>query len=113
MSIEKNNLQSMPSLFQISWPIFIDLGLHFSTLMINLAMVGMVSVDAVAELTVGNQVFDLGFILFNFINIGVCVVCAQALGNGNLKIVRRVVHMGLGLNFIWGAIVSLAVFSCS
>lgn len=107
------NLQIMPSLFQISWPIFIDLGLHFSTLIINLAMVGMVSVDAVAELTVGNQVFDLGFILFNFINIGVCVVCAQALGNGNLRIVRRVIHMAYGLNLVWGLMIALGIYWAS
>lgn len=103
----------LPSLFHISWPIFIDLALHFATVMINTAMVGMISVDAVAELTVGNQIFDLGFILFNFINIGVCVVTAQSLGNGNLKIVRRVIHMGLGLNLVWGTIVSALVFLLS
>ena len=57
--------QFQRSLFSISWPIFIDLGMHFATLMINMAMVGMVSVQSVAELTVGNQVFDLGLILFN------------------------------------------------
>jgi len=101
------------SLFSISWPIFIDIGLHFATLMINMAMVGMVSVESVAELTVGNQIFDLGLILFNFINIGVCVVSAQALGNGNKSIVRRVVHMALGLNIIWGLVVSLCVFCFS
>ena len=98
------------SLFYISWPIFIDLTMHFATLMINMAMVGMVSVQSVAELTVGNQVFDLGLILFNFINIGVCVSCAQALGNGNRRMSRRIIHMALGLNIVWGTIISLSVF---
>lgn len=101
------------NLFSISWPIFIDIGLHFATLMINMAMVGMVSVESVAELTVGNQVFDLGLILFNFINIGVCVVCAQALGNGNRRMVTRLVHIALGLNIIWGTIISLVTFFAS
>ncbi len=114
---ESANFKSEPqlgrSLFSISWPIFIDLGMHFATLMINMIMVGMVSVEAVAELTVGNQVFDLGLILFNFINIGVCVSCAQALGNGNRRMARRIVHMALGLNIVWGAIISMGVFFCS
>lgn len=105
--------QFQRSLFSISWPIFIDLGMHFATLMINMAMVGMVSVQSVAELTVGNQVFDLGLILFNFINIGVCVSCAQALGNGNRRMSRRIVHMALGLNLIWGSIISVGVFCSS
>ena len=98
------------SLLAITWPIFIDLALNFATLIINMMMVGAVSVDAVAELTVGNQVFDLALIIFNFINIGVCVVCAQALGAGNKKLVRRLVHTGYGINIITGTIVSLGVF---
>ena len=110
---ERPNPHQSRSLFSISWPIFIDLTMHFATLMINMAMVGMVSVQSVAELTVGNQVFDLGLILFNFINIGVCVSCAQALGNGNRRMSRRIIHMALGLNIIWGTIVSIAVFFAS
>ena len=98
------------SLLAITWPIFIDLALNFATLIINMMMVGAVSVDAVAELTVGNQVFDLALIIFNFINIGVCVVCAQALGAGNKKLVRRLVHTGYGINLITGTVVSLGVF---
>ena len=101
------------SLLAITWPIFIDLALNFATLIINMMMVGAVSVDAVAELTVGNQVFDLALIIFNFINIGVCVVCAQALGANNKKLVRRLIHTGLGINLITGAVVSTGIFIAS
>lgn len=97
-------------LLSITWPIFIDLALHFATLIINMVMVGAVSVAAVAELTVGNQVFDLAMIIFNFINIGVCVVCAQALGAGNVKLLRRLVHQGVGINIITGSVVAVAIF---
>lgn len=97
------------SLLSITWPIFIDLSLHFLTLVINMIMVGRVSVESVAELTVGNQVFDLGFIIFNFINVGICVVTAQSLGANNMKLVRRLIHMGIGVNLILGAIVSLGI----
>lgn len=106
--IEQKDKQE--KLLTLTWPIFIDLLLHFATLVINMAMVGAVSVSAVAELTVGNQVFDLCLIIFNFINIGVCVVCAQALGVGNSKLLRRLVHQGLGVNIIVGTIVSIAIF---
>ncbi len=98
------------SLFSITWPIFIDLALHHATLVINLIMVGMVSVSSVAELTVGNQVFDLAMILFNFFNIGICVVSAQALGAGNRKLLLRVVHMGYGINLMMGLLVAVGVF---
>lgn len=42
------------SLFALTWPLFIDLMLHTITLALNLYLVGKVSLDAVAELTVGN-----------------------------------------------------------
>lgn len=109
--IEQTDKQE--KLLTLTWPIFIDLLLHFATLVINMAMVGAVSVSAVAELTVGNQVFDLCMIIFNFINIGICVVCAQALGVGNLKLLRRLVHQGLGINIIVGSIVSVSIFLLS
>lgn len=113
-SIEKLDLEApQRSLLSLTWPIFIDLSLHFATLIINTVMVGMVSVKAVAELTIGNQVFDLALIIFNFFNIGVCVVCAQALGANNKRLARRIIHIGLGVNLIVGTIVSAAIFCLS
>lgn len=110
-SINKLDLQEPKrSLLSLTWPIFIDLSLHFATLIINTIMVGMVSVKAVAELTIGNQVFDLALIIFNFFNIGVCVVCAQALGANNKRLARRIIHVGLGVNLIIGTLVSAAIF---
>lgn len=113
-SIEKLNLEEpQRSLLSLTWPIFIDISLHFATLIINTIMVGMVSVKAVAELTIGNQVFDLALIIFNFFNIGVCVVCAQALGANNKRLARRLIHVGLGINIIMGTLVSVGIFLCS
>lgn len=113
-SISKLDLETpQRSLLSLTWPIFIDLSLHFATLIINTVMVGMVSVKAVAELTIGNQVFDLALIIFNFFNIGVCVVCAQALGANNKRLARRIIHIGLGVNLIIGTIVSAAIFMAS
>lgn len=110
-SINKLDLEApQRSLLSLTWPIFIDLALNFATLIINTIMVGMVSVKAVAELTIGNQVFDLALIIFNFFNIGVCVVCAQALGANNKRLARRIIHIGLGVNLIVGTLVSLVIF---
>ena len=113
-SIDKLDLETpQRSLLSLTWPIFIDLSLHFATLIINTIMVGMVSVKSVAELTIGNQVFDLALIIFNFFNIGVCVVCAQALGANNKRLARRIIHIGLGVNLIIGTIVSASIFFLS
>lgn len=113
-SIDKLDLETpQRSLLSLTWPIFIDLSLHFATLIINTVMVGMVSVKSVAELTIGNQVFDLALIIFNFFNIGVCVVCAQALGANNKRLARRIIHIGLGVNLITGTIVSASIYFLS
>lgn len=106
IAIDQKELQ----LFSLSWPIFIDLAMHFITILLNTWMVSMISIKAVAQLNVGGQVFQLGFTLFNFVNIGVCVVCAQALGNGNMKMVRRIFHMSFGLNVIWGLLIFSSAF---
>lgn len=113
-SIDKLDYHNKPAtLLSLTWPIFIDLSLHFATLIINTVMVGMVSVKAIAELTIGNQVFDLALIIFNFFNVGACVVCAQAIGANNKRLARRVIHIGLGVNLIVGTIVSILIFLSS
>ncbi|SRR5574344_764967 len=97
-------------LFSLSWPIFIDLSMHFMTIIINTAMAGMISLQAIAELNLGGQAFQFAFTLFNFVNIGVCVCCAQALGSGNKSMVCRIVHMSFGLNIVWGIAISAGCF---
>ncbi|MCI6345750.1 MAG: MATE family efflux transporter [Succinatimonas sp.] len=110
ISTQSRHTAPTHGLFSLSWPIFIDLAMHYLTVTINIYMVSMISLQAVAELNVGSQAFQLAFTLFNFVNIGVCVCCAQALGNGNKSIVRRVIHMGLGLNIVWGICIVLVCF---
>ena len=97
------------SLFALTWPLFIDLMLHTLTLALNLYLVGKVSLDTVAELTVGNQVFELSMIIFNFIGIGTCVVVAQMLGAGRPKDVSQVMHAGIGVNLIVALFVCLGI----
>ncbi|SFS82578.1 putative efflux protein, MATE family [Succinivibrio dextrinosolvens] len=98
------------NLFSLSWPIFIDLTMHFFTIIINTAMVSMLSLQAVAEMNLGGQAFQFAFTLFNFVNIGVCVCCAQAIGKGNKKMLRRIVHMSFGLNIVWGILITSGCF---
>lgn len=86
------------SLFKISWPLFIDIAFHFMTIAANTFMVGLISYQAVAALSVGNQVFDLCITLFNFIGIGSSVVIAQYLGARRRETAQQVVFIA-----IWGS----------
>lgn len=97
------------SLFQLTWPLFIDIAFHFLTGALNTFMVGRVSYQSVAALSVGNQILDLCITLFNFIGIGSSVVIAQYLGAGDRRMARQVVHTAIGVNLLVGALAMLVV----
>jgi putative MATE family efflux protein len=97
------------SLFQITWPLFIDLALHFLTAALNTFMISHVSYQAVAALSVGNQIFDVSITLFNFVGIGSSVVITQYLGAGQRDVARKVVQQAVGFNALIGLAVALGV----
>ncbi|WP_348666309.1 MATE family efflux transporter [Arsenophonus symbiont of Ornithomya chloropus] len=90
------------SLYSLSWPIFIDVLLHFSTLLINTYMVSHVSTSYLAAMGVGNQVFDLFITIFNFISIGCSVVIAQYLGAIKTEKATQAIHIAIAFNFLLG-----------
>lgn len=90
------------SLYSLSWPIFIDVLLHFATLLINTYMVSHVSTGYLAAMGVGNQVFDLFIAIFNFISVGCSVVIAQYLGAGKKEKASQAIHISIAFNFLLG-----------
>ncbi|MGP1939286.1 MAG: MATE family efflux transporter [Arsenophonus sp. ET-DL9-MAG3] len=90
------------SLYSLSWPIFIDVLLHFSTLLINTYMVSHVSTAYLAAMGVGNQVFDLFITIFNFISVGCSSVIAQYLGAGKKEKANQAIHIAIAFNFLLG-----------
>lgn len=97
------------SLFSLSWPIFIDIFLHFSTLLINTYMIGHESISMVAATTIGNQFFDIFIPIFNFIGIGCSVVVAQHLGAKNYQQARHAIHLSIAFNLVLGLICYLFI----
>lgn len=97
------------SLFSLTWPLFIDLALHFLTGALNTFMVGHVSYRAVASLAIGNQVFDLAITLFSFVSIGTSVVITQYLGAGDKEKARVVIHTAIFFNLLVGLVAATGV----
>lgn len=97
------------SLFSISWPIFIDVFLHFSTLLINTYMVSQVSSSWVAAMGIGNQIFDLCITIFSFISVGCSVVIAQYLGARNSNHAQHAIHISIGFNALMGTSCALLI----
>ncbi|MBP8219777.1 MAG: MATE family efflux transporter, partial [Aeromonas sp.] len=99
------------TLFALTWPLFIDLALHFLTGALNTFMVGHVSYQGVAALAVGNQVFDLAITLFSFVSIGTSVVITQYLGAGDREKSRVVIHTAIGFNLLIGLVAAIGVMA--
>ena len=83
-------------------PIFLDMFLHFITLIINTYMVTKVSVHLVGAMGAGNQVMDLFMTIFNFLSIGCSVVVAQALGAKKNDLASNVIHASITSNTLFG-----------
>ena len=90
------------SLKKLTIPIFLDMFLHFVTLIINTYMVTKVSVHLVGAMGAGNQIMDLFMTIFSFLSVGCSVVVAQALGAKNINLAKRVIHASITFNTIIG-----------
>lgn len=108
--LEEQKITQQLSLFSLSWPIYIDLLLHFSTLLINTYMLSHVSTAYLAAIGVGNQVFDLCITIFSFISVGCSVVIAQYLGAGNKIMAHKILHVSISINLLIGLICALLIF---
>lgn len=98
------------SLKKLTVPIFIDLFLHFITLIMNTYMVAKVSIHLVGAMGAGNEVMDLFITIFNFLSVGCSVVVAQALGARNNNLAKCVIHASLTFNTIIGIISASVIY---
>ena len=90
------------SLFGLAFPIFIDIFLKHTSLMLNVFMVSQVSVLLVGAMSAGNQIFNLFVTVFSFLSIGCAVVVAQSLGAKNLNLALRAIHISISFNAFLG-----------
>lgn len=91
-------------------PIFLDMFLHFITLIINTYMVTKVSVHLVGAMGAGNQVMDLFMTIFNFLSMGCSVVVAQALGAKQNELASNVIHASITSNTIFGIASAIIIY---
>lgn len=98
------------SLRKLALPIFIDMFLHFITLIINTYMVAKVSLHLVGAMGAGNQVMDLFMTIFSFLSVGCSVVVAQALGAKNKNLATRAIHASIAFNAIFGLVCAVFIY---
>lgn len=107
---EQTNKYQEQTLFNISWPLFIELALHMGMGILATFMLGHYSDEAAAGVGVANQLLNIFILIFNVTSIGATVLISQSLGAGQLKKARQLARSVFGLNFWFGIIVAAIVF---
>ena len=101
------------TLWSLAWPIFIEQGLRVLIGTVDVLMVSHLGDDAVAGLSVANQVVMLFIICFAFIGIGSSVVVTHHLGARDRPGADRISATAIAANLWIGLAVSLLVTVCS
>lgn len=97
------------TLFSLAWPIFIEQGLRVLIGTVDTLMVSHIGDDAVAGLSVANQIVMLFVISFAFIGIGSGVVITHHLGAHDRKGADRISATAIATNLWIGLVVSVLV----
>jgi putative MATE family efflux protein len=101
------------SLFPITWPIFVELGLQTLLRTSNTFMLSFHSDEAVAAVGVANEIIIMVILVFNMVSIGSAVVISHELGAGRLSEVKSVIGMSIFLNLLLGIGLSALVMALS
>src|SRR5215475_11780743 len=97
------------SLLALAWPIFVEQGLRVLIGTVDTLMVSHIGDDAVAALSVANQIVMLFIISFAFIGIGSSVVITHHLGAGDHQGADKISATAISTNFWIGFVASVVI----
>lgn len=109
MAAEKGVIKD-PSLFSITWPLFIEISLHMSLGILATLILSHYSDNAVAGVGVSNQVLNLFILVFNVTAVGTTILVGQSIGAERIDRARRLSKSSFGVNFWVGIIITVFVF---
>ncbi|EIL83045.1 MATE family efflux transporter [Bacillus altitudinis] len=108
--VQAKSEKSHPSLFALTWPIFIEISLYMLMGSADTLMLSQYSDNSVAAVGVSNQLLNLLIVMFSFITTGTTIVIAQLLGAGRNQEATLVAYVSLGTNFLISFVISLLMF---
>ena len=109
MAAEKGVIKD-PSLFSITWSLFIEISLHMSLGILATLILSHYSDNAVAGVGVSNQVLNLFILVFNVTAVGTTILVGQSIGAERIDRARRLSKSSFGVNFWVGIIITVFVF---
>ena len=89
-------------LFQLSWPIFIELILQMLVGNADQIMVSQYSSQSVGAIGNANQIANLLIISFSVISMASTILISQYIGSGNKEKVEQTYTVSLALNLAFG-----------
>lgn len=94
-------------LFQLSWPIFIELILQMLVGNADQIMVSQYSSQSVGAIGNANQIANLLIISFSVISMASTILISQYIGSGNKEKVEQTYTVSLALNLAFGLLISV------
>ncbi|MFC5527955.1 MATE family efflux transporter [Cohnella yongneupensis] len=101
-----DTLDQTPTLFALTWPIFIELALNLLMGIVDTFMLGRYDDKAVAAVGVVNQLNNTMILLFAVVATGTTILIARKIGAGNRDEVPQFAASALTMNFAFGLIIS-------
>jgi putative MATE family efflux protein len=98
------------TLFALTWPIFIEISLRMLMGNADTFMLSHFSDNAVAAVGVANQLVSVVLVMYGFVGMGTGIVVSQFLGAKQREKSSEVVVVALGLNLVFGLLLSAALF---
>ncbi|KAB3539277.1 MATE family efflux transporter [Bacillus safensis] len=108
--VQAKDEKTHPSLFALTWPIFIEISLYMLMGSADTLMLSQYSDNSVAAVGVSNQLLNLLIVMFSFITTGTTIVIAQLLGADRKQEAAQVAYVSLGTNFLISFVISLLMF---
>lgn len=107
MSVTSKPPIRTPPMFNLAWPLLVELGLAIASSVVGTAMASRISDEAGAAFAIASQVSAALFILFRIIGAGVSVVVTQNLGGGQREAADKVARAVVGASTWLGALTGL------
>ena len=102
-----------PSLFKMTWPIFIELGLQVLVTNVDQFMVSQSSENAVGAVGIANQIINVLILMFSVISMATTILVSQYMGANNYKKISEIYSLAVVVNTVFSAIVSVFLLFCN
>lgn len=99
--------QNNSVLFQMVWPIVIELIINGFIGNLNQMIINDFSSDAVATIGSGSQILLLIINLYAIISVGVSILLAQVAGGKRYEECNKIINAALVMNLVFGMVISL------